>query len=40
MRDDALTMADTVEFSSKPAPEVLRYFRAKGMRPAFDWRDV
>src|SRR5688572_26307789 len=33
-------MADTVEFSSEPAPEVLRYFRAKGMRPAFDWRDV
>jgi hypothetical protein len=33
-------MADSVEFTSEPAPEVLRYFRAKGMKPAFDWRDV
>jgi hypothetical protein len=33
-------MADSVEFSSEPAPEVLSYFRAKGMKPAFDWRDV
>jgi hypothetical protein len=39
MRDDPL-MADSVEFTSEPAPEVLRYFRAKRLTPSFDWRDV
>jgi hypothetical protein len=33
-------MADSVELTSEQTPEVLRYFRAKGMKPAFDWRDV
>jgi len=31
---------DSVEFTSEPAPEVLRFFRNKGLRPSFSWRDV
>jgi len=44
MRHHALTaagaMADTVSFTTEPAPEVLAYFRGKGLKPSFDWRDV
>ena len=33
-------MPDNIRFSNDPAPEVLSYFRNKGLTPSFDWRDV
>lgn len=33
-------MPDKFTFSSEPAPEVRRYFEAKGLKPSFNWRDV
>ena len=42
---EALDMAPKKErpgfrFSSRPAPEVERFIKNKGLKPAFDWRDV
>lgn len=33
-------MTDTVRFTREPSPEVLAYFRNKGITLSFDWRDV
>ncbi|MEM1284940.1 MAG: phage minor head protein [Pseudomonadota bacterium] len=33
-------MADVINLSSDPPPEVRRYFAEKGLRPAFSWLDV
>lgn len=33
-------MPDQITFTTDPAPEVLTYFRGKGLKPSFNWRDV
>lgn len=33
-------MPEGYSFSTDPAPEVLRYFEAKGLKPSFHWQDV